>query len=129
MITIARKTYFSSGIQDASTQRLYGHNFTLEAYVSGTENSTSGLVMNLTDLDRILKKVVAPLDHINISLDHPVLNKKPYSLSVLAQFLFFEIKKQLEQDPRFEVQLNRIRLSESDDIHAEVHHEKLKGKD
>jgi 6-pyruvoyltetrahydropterin/6-carboxytetrahydropterin synthase len=50
----------------------FGHNFRLEVSVEGPVDPESAMVINLTDLDRILKEEVdVPLDHQNLNLDVP----------------------------------------------------------
>lgn len=50
----------------------YGHNYDLEVTVSGTADPVTGMIVNLTDLDRILKEEVdRPLDHRFLNLEVP----------------------------------------------------------
>ena len=50
----------------------YGHNYELEVAVAGDADRETGMVVNLTDLDRVLKEEVdRPLDHRNLNLDVP----------------------------------------------------------
>ena len=50
----------------------YGHNYELELAVSGEADRRTGMVVNLTDLDRVLKEEVdRPLDHRNLNMDVP----------------------------------------------------------
>jgi 6-pyruvoyltetrahydropterin/6-carboxytetrahydropterin synthase len=46
----------------------YGHNYSLEIAVAGNPDPASGMIVNLTDLDRILKEEVdRPLDHRHLN--------------------------------------------------------------
>jgi 6-pyruvoyltetrahydropterin/6-carboxytetrahydropterin synthase len=48
----------------------YGHNYALEVAVAGEPDPASGMIVNLTDLDRLLKEEVdRPLDHRNLNLE------------------------------------------------------------
>jgi len=48
----------------------YGHNYELELAVAGDADRRTGMIVNLTDLDRVLKEEVdRPLDHRNLNLD------------------------------------------------------------
>jgi 6-pyruvoyltetrahydropterin/6-carboxytetrahydropterin synthase len=48
----------------------YGHNYDLEVAVEGEVDPESSMVINLTDLDRILKEEVdTPLDHKSLNRD------------------------------------------------------------
>ena len=50
----------------------YGHNYELELSVVGEADPRTGMVVNLTDLDRILKEEVdLPLDHKSLNEDVP----------------------------------------------------------
>ena len=51
-----------------------GFNLTLEAYVSGSINAISGLVVNLTDVDRVLKEITDIFDHKHLQKDFPELD-------------------------------------------------------
>jgi 6-pyruvoyltetrahydropterin/6-carboxytetrahydropterin synthase len=50
----------------------YGHNYELEVAVEGEVDPDTSMIINLTDLDRVLKEEVdAPLDHRNLNRDVP----------------------------------------------------------
>lgn len=136
-IVIARKAYFSCGIifrsEDltaAQSQDIYGDlarseygtgfNFTLECFFQGPTDPISGLVVNLTDVDQILKSVLKPLDHQNISKQLPAFKDNVATLERLTEYLFAEIQRQLTcitQNARLiEIQLsqqNGISVSKS----------------
>ncbi len=53
----------------------HGHNYYLEVYVSGLTNPQTGMVINLTDLKRILQTVIIDkVDHKHLNLDVPFLH-------------------------------------------------------
>lgn len=55
---------------DASNPSGYGHNYALEVAVEGDADPEHGMIVNLTDLDRILREEVdRPLDHRNLNLE------------------------------------------------------------
>src|SRR5450755_4094041 len=57
---------------DASNPAGYGHNYPLDVSVAGVADAESSMIVNLTDLDRILKEEVdRPLDHRNLNRDIP----------------------------------------------------------
>lgn len=48
----------------------YGHNYSLEVSVAGAPDAENGMIVNLTDLDRLLKEEVdRPLDHRNLNVE------------------------------------------------------------
>jgi 6-pyruvoyltetrahydropterin/6-carboxytetrahydropterin synthase len=71
----------------------YGHNYRLEVAVEGQIDPETSMIVNLTDLDRILKEEVdAPLDHKNLNRDVPDFQRVPPT----AENLAFWIWKRLE---------------------------------
>jgi 6-pyruvoyltetrahydropterin/6-carboxytetrahydropterin synthase len=48
----------------------HGHNYRLEVTVSGPVSAATGMVVNIADLDRIVKaEILDPFDHKNLNLD------------------------------------------------------------
>ena len=108
MVSIARKAYMSCGWESPRGER--GFDLTLEAYVRGPLDVRSGLVVNLTDLDKILKDVIVHFDHKHLQKDYPHLRLQ--SLEDFATHCFIKI----ESHPSFvvwglsSITLERIRL-------------------
>ncbi|HEX5417533.1 MAG TPA: 6-carboxytetrahydropterin synthase, partial [Chloroflexota bacterium] len=50
----------------------HGHNYTLAATVRGKVDPTSGMILNLHDLDELLGDVTRPLDHQYLNESVPV---------------------------------------------------------
>lgn len=97
----------------------HGHNYVIEAFVDGPVDPTTGLVMNVTDLDIVLKSACAPFDHHHINFDVPEFKDTIPTTENLAGYLFEKIKEGMAKlAPN--LRLNRIRLFETDDIWAEV---------
>lgn len=87
MIRLSRKIYFNAGrslwrgdwteeknraVYGDEGPHGYGHNYELEVTVAGEVDPQTAMVINLTDLDRILKEEVdRPLDHRNLNRDVP----------------------------------------------------------
>jgi len=69
----------SGGLSDVDNKRIYGkcnnpwghgHNYRLEVTVGGPVSAATGMVLNLVDLDRIVKEeILDPFDHKNLNLD------------------------------------------------------------
>jgi 6-pyruvoyltetrahydropterin/6-carboxytetrahydropterin synthase len=69
----------SGTLSEEDNQRLYGkcnnpwghgHNYRLEVTVGGPVSATTGMVLNIVDLDRIVKEeILDPFDHKNLNLD------------------------------------------------------------
>jgi 6-pyruvoyltetrahydropterin/6-carboxytetrahydropterin synthase len=87
MVRLSRRVHFNAGRSlwrpDWSAEKNraafgeetaggYGHNYALEVAVEGEIDPESSMVVNLTDLDRVLKEEVdVPLDHKNLNRDVP----------------------------------------------------------
>jgi len=87
MIRLARTIHFNAGrslwrrdwtpeknraVYGEESPYGYGHNYELEVAVEGSIDAETAMVVNLTDLDRILREEVdAPLDHRNLNRDVP----------------------------------------------------------
>jgi len=87
MIRLSRSIHFNAGrslwrpdwsaeknraVYGEESPHGYGHNYDLEVAVEGEIDPESSMVVNLTDLDRILKEEVdGPLDHRNLNRDVP----------------------------------------------------------
>ena len=67
----------------------YGHNYELEVAVAGETDPATGMVVNLTDLDRVLKEEVdRPLDHRNLNRDVPEFATTPPTAENLAVWIW-----------------------------------------
>jgi len=90
----------------------HGHNYELEVTVTGGIPARTGMVMNLTDLMRILRERVLPrVDHKHLNIDVPFLEGIIPTAENLVVALWDQIEPELEH---FEgCRLHRIRLYES----------------
>lgn len=120
LITIARKAYFSCSFKEHVSQIFYGYNYTLEAFVRGTKDPRSGLVINLTDLDLVLKKVTSELDHKD--LNHEVNNFKANSPNIksIAEYCFTQLNNLMGEFNEPSAGLTKVRLYQGQDKWAEV---------
>jgi len=56
----------------------HGHNYVIEVVARGPVDSETGMVMNLTDLDAVVRtKVLERFDHTNLNLDPLFMNQVP----------------------------------------------------
>lgn len=84
MVYVTRKAYFCAAhsyydesLSAEQNERLFGkcvnthgHNYELEVTVAGSADAESGMVVNLSDLDMIIKtNVIEVLDHKNLNMD------------------------------------------------------------
>lgn len=132
-ITISRKIAFSCGHRYAredwteeKNREIYGslyapkgfgHNFVLEASIEGVMDKETGMVVNLRDLDSILKETVAPLDHHFLNTDVEFFKEKVPTSENIAAYCFDEIQRRIQWP---DVSLKRVRLLEGSEFWVEV---------
>lgn len=128
-IQLARKVFFSAAHfyknekwSDEKNKEVFGpcfspyghgHNYTLECYFTGYIDERSGLVINLFDIDKILKRVVQPFDHHHINFEVEAFKHKNPTTENLAVWFFNALKLEMAALP---VQLTKVRLSEEEDL-------------
>lgn len=92
----------------------HGHNYTLDVTVSGPVDPQTGMVFNLTILDRLIQEhVIARIDHRNLNLDVPELAGKIPTTEILADFIWSALESRLSAG-----QLEEVRVYEADDLWA-----------
>ena len=97
----------------------HGHNYTLEVTIKGDVDAKTGMVINLTELDGILKeKVVELLDHRFLNSDIAHFSKTIPTTENLTLFIWDLIVNSFEG-----CSLHRVRLYEADDLFAEYYGE------
>lgn len=127
LVTIARKVYFSSGhryynskLSESENRQLFGraysehghgHNFILEAFINGPLNPDSGIVVNLIEIDNLLKKITDPFDHHFINTDVPYFKDVVPTTENMAVYFYNEIVKNL---PNENLHLVKVRLYEGE---------------
>ncbi len=67
-VTIARKSFFSCGVERESCGNS-GFNYSFEVYIDGPIDPVSGLVINLTDVKTVLKKITGQFDQKHLNYD------------------------------------------------------------
>lgn len=83
----------------ASNPAGYGHNYALEVAVAGEPDPESGMVLNLVDLDRILKEEVdRPLDHRNLNEEIPEFRDVVPTAENLARWIRDRVDARLVRD-------------------------------
>jgi 6-pyruvoyltetrahydropterin/6-carboxytetrahydropterin synthase len=98
----------------------HGHNYVLEVAVSGEPDPTTGMVINLKDLDRAVREaVVAHVDHRHLNRDVAFLNGVVPTAENLALAFWDRLESCLAARAP-DTQLRRVRLVESENNTAEV---------
>ncbi|XP_037789090.1 6-pyruvoyl tetrahydrobiopterin synthase-like [Penaeus monodon] len=91
----------------------HGHNYKLEVTVRGPVDAVTGMVMNVTDLKRIINSVVMDvMDHKHLDLDVPVFRDSNLVSTTenVAVVIFEAIQGQLPS----QVALYEIKVHETD---------------
>jgi len=84
---------------DASNLAGYGHNYTLDVSVAGVADADSSMIVNITDLDRILKEEVdRPLDHHNLNLEIPEFQARVPTAENLARWIWERVETRIEKE-------------------------------
>lgn len=126
-VQLARRIHFSSGHRYFNknwnekknkeifglcySEHGHGHNYTLEVYLTGPINPETGMVINLQEVDHILKQVIAPLDHQHLNHDLEEFKEKVPTTENLAQYCFKKVREKLNS-----VQIDKVRLFEGEDL-------------
>ena len=98
----------------------YGHNFTLEVEVEGPVDDESGMVVNLTDLDQLLKEEVdRPLDHRNLNRDVEGFDRTPPTAENVAVWIWKRLSARIEREG-WKCRLAHLRLRLTPDFAVEI---------
>ena len=135
MITLSRRVHFSSGHRyfnpawsDEENKKVFGssysehghgHNYILEAQVKGPVEPQTGMVINLTDLDNILKNVSDLLDHKHLNDSVEYFKDITPTTENIAKFCFDKINSQLKEVSK--ATLYKVRVFEGDDLWADYY--------
>jgi 6-pyruvoyltetrahydropterin/6-carboxytetrahydropterin synthase len=109
-----------NGAVFGSCARDHGHNYVLEVSVSGEPDPETGMVLNLRDLDRVVREaVVDHVDHRHLNRDVPFLRAVVPTAENVALAFWTRLEDRLrESGPR--ARLCRLRLVESENNMVEV---------
>jgi 6-pyruvoyltetrahydropterin/6-carboxytetrahydropterin synthase len=89
------------------SEKGFGYNFILETFVEGPVDDRTGMVINLKDLDRILKEVTEPMDHHFLNTDVSYFHSRVPTPENVARFCFEQIEPRMEE---LGLVLRRVRL-------------------
>ena len=102
----------------------HGHNYVLEATVKGVVDPEHGMVVNIANLDTLLKeRVIQDYDHKLINRQHPVFANNP-DLQPTCENLAIQIWRTIELHLR-EAILHRVRLYEDSSTFADYYGEEM----
>lgn len=93
----------------------HGHNYTLDVTVRGAVDPITGMVMNITELKRVVGEVLEEFDHRHLNEDTPYFRERIPTTENIVRVLWGLIAARLQPD----VTLARLRLFEMQDLWAE----------
>ena len=77
----------------------YGDNYTLGVSVAGEPDQATGMLVNLTDLDRVLKdEVDRPLDHRNLNAEIPEFARTVPTAENLARWIWDRVAARIARE-------------------------------
>lgn len=95
----------------------HGHSYVLEVQVEGELDPETGMVLNLRDLDALLKEVLLNLQNKHLNFEVPEFKDKMPTTENIAQFIFKKLKSPISV---FKTKLVQVRLYESEDLWVDV---------
>jgi 6-pyruvoyltetrahydropterin/6-carboxytetrahydropterin synthase len=103
-----------------SCARDHGHNYVLEVSVTGQPDPETGMVLNLRDLDRLVREaVVDQVDHRHLNHDVPFLSGVVPTAENVALACWSRLEDHLYRSASG-ARLCRVRLTESENNVVEV---------
>lgn len=135
MIRLSRKIHFNAGrnlwrpewsaqknlaVYGDESPHGYGHNYELEVAVEGDADPATGMVVNLTELDRILREEVdRPLDHRNLNRDVPEFAEIPPTAENLAAWIWRRVAARIARES-WPCRIVSLRLRLTPDFAVEI---------
>ncbi len=96
----------------------HGHNYELHVTITGRIEPDTGMIINLTDLKRLVKVVLEDFDHKYLNLDTPYFKDQIPTTENIARVLFDRVDEELNDKGEFS--LHKIRLYERSDLYVDV---------
>lgn len=89
--------------------RIHGHNYTVDVAYEGPVDAATGMVVNITEIDAALKRIVGPLDESYLEKDHPEVARGIPTTENLALWIWEQC---LRAGVRADLRSVRVRESE-----------------
>lgn len=93
----------------------HGHNYSLDVTIKGSADPITGMVMNVTELKRIVGELLEEFDHKHLNLDTPYFHELVPTTENLVRVLWRLLAPRLPAN----IALARLRLYEMADLWAE----------
>lgn len=136
IVRMSRKIYFSSAhlyfqtkwsIEENTrvfgqcySEHGHGHNYILEAFFEGPIDPRTGLLVNLIDVEPILKQLIGEFDHQHINFTHPYFRNLVPTTENIAFYLNLKIQKLLVGFKSAQMKLYKLKLFEDTELWVEI---------
>lgn len=100
----------------------HGHTYTLEAYFTGPIDPITGMIINLTEVDSLLKETLQLVEDKHLNFEVEYFKSNIPTTENLAHFLVVHLKENINKklSPHSQIHLERIRLYESEDLWVDL---------
>lgn len=96
---------------------LHGHNYTLEVTIVGDVDPDTGMVLDMSELDRLTKaEVIDILDHKNLCEDVKLLSDTIPTTEAIARFIWQRLEGKVPGGALF-----KVRLFEDEDLYVDYY--------
>jgi 6-pyruvoyltetrahydropterin/6-carboxytetrahydropterin synthase len=93
---------------------VHGHNYRVRVLIEGEELDTAGLLVDFSDLKRILRAIIERLDHTFLN-DVPPFNEINPSAENMARYFYQELARELPGGARPKpVRVAEVKIWETD---------------
>lgn len=116
-IFLSRKIQFSSGFNKLDSPSSEGANFELRAWFSGPIDPETDLVINIQEMDTLLKDVVSDLDFSFLGGEGSLLRN--FSLEAFGSFLLQRLQRS-QQAKEWSAKIKMVGISLQDGTHSKV---------
>lgn len=134
MVCVTRKAEFSAShvcrinsLTDAQNREIFGdaanpnghgHNYVVEVTVAGEPDPVTGMVMDLSDLKKIIaREVIEPMDHRFLNYEVPPFDAVVPTAENVAREIWRRLESPLETP---NTKLAKVRLFETPDLYVDI---------
>ena len=96
----------------------HGHNYELHVTVNGPIHPDTGMIINLSQLKKMVNEILVNFDHKFLNIDTPYFKKKIPTTENIALELFSQIE--IKFNAAKKISLLSIRLYERHDLYVDV---------
>ena len=95
----------------------HGHTYALEVYFNGEVDPLTGMIINLTEIDSLLKETVAPLHDKHLNFEVEYFKSRIPTTENLAHYLWTRLHENFRSP---QAQITQLRLYESESLWVDV---------